>query len=250
MTREWKCARCSTKNSDDAFSCGTCGLLRGSAVPAPFLSEPPPAADAGYGVSSSEQVEAEASLLTPEPAPAGSTDEGVQWVEPAAAVPIWRRIPLGLFAGIAIALVVAGAGWYFAAGRSSSGDIEKAGDLAASDLLVGDCFDLKDPAAAETEDVTGLPCGREHEYETFFVGVLPEGPYPTDPDATFTKYVEDNCVPAFGDYVGKTYEESELEIFWFYPVADGWESGDRSVQCAVYHPRIHRLTGSLKGSTR
>ena len=60
----------------------------------------------------------------------------------------------------------------------------------------------------------------------------------------------DNCGPAFDAYVGKVYEESELDIYWFYPLSDGWNDGDRSVRCAASHPRIQRLTESIKGSNR
>jgi len=261
MASEWKCLRCSTKNSEGAFSCSSCGLLRGSAVPAPFLSEPStpdaperatPAVEPHEAVEPHGAVEPrgtvdEPETATPEISRLGSNAQD-GWIQPEPTAS-WRRI-VPIVVGIGIALVVAGAGWYFGAGRSSSGDIERGGDLAASELRVGDCFDLKDPAAEETEDVTALPCAQEHEYETFFVGVLAEGPYPADPDETFTSYVEDSCVPAFEPYVGKTYADSELEIFWFYPTSDGWASGDRSIQCAVYHPRIHRLTESLKGSDR
>jgi hypothetical protein len=150
---------------------------------------------------------------------------------------------------IAVLVVVGSvAGWYFGASRSSTGEISRGGDLTANDLRVGDCYDLKDPAAEQVEDVTARPCTDEHEYEMFFVGSLPDGAYPAV-DA-LESYVGDNCVPAFDTYVGKVYAESELDIFWFYPSSDAWSEGDRSIQCAAYHPRIHRLTESLKGSNR
>jgi Septum formation len=71
-----------------------------------------------------------------------------------------------------------------------------------------------------------------------------EGSYPTD-DA-FGTYVTQNCNPAFGACIGKAYDDSDLDIDWLVPTDDAWRSGDRTVQCAAFHPRIHRLTRSLR----
>jgi hypothetical protein len=146
--------------------------------------------------------------------------------------------------------VAAGAvgGLLFNASRGSSGEITKSGDLAATDLRVGDCFDLKDPSEDEIENVTAVPCTTEHEYEMFFVGAMPEGPFPND-DA-FVAWLDTNCVPAFDAFVGTAYESSKLDIFWLQPTSATWNDGDRSIQCAVYHPDIPRLTESLEGSAQ
>lgn len=162
--------------------------------------------------------------------------------------PQGRKIPVrfALWAVIAVAALIGG--WFVNAGRSSSGEISKSGSLHASDLRAGDCYDLKDPAADTIDEVTARPCTEEHEYEMFFVDSLVSGSYPDQ--AVFETFVVDNCGPAFASYVGKAYEDSELDVFWFYPEPDAWEGGDRSVQCALYHPRIHRLTASMKDSAR
>ena len=120
--------------------------------------------------------------------------------------------------------------------------------MTAADLRVGDCFDLKDPAADEVDDVTAGPCTVAHEFEMFFVGSLPEGEFPAD--QVFATYVKDNCYPAFGAYIGKAYADSELEMYSLTPTDDSWRAGDHSVQCAAYHPRVHRQTQSLKGSNQ
>lgn len=230
MAKGWKCARCSTLNNEAAINCSNCRLIRGGVVPAGLYTAYPAAPTLAEGV----EVEA----------PATVDQIGVA----SAATPLWRRIPIGwLVTGV---IVVAGgiAGLYFNASRSSTGEITKAGDLSAIDLRVGDCFDLKDPAADEVDDVTARLCTDEHEFELIFLGSMPDGEYP--PEDEFTTFVDDNCVPAFDTYVGKAYLESELDIYWFYPVSDGWAEGDRSVQCAAFHPRVHRLTESVKGSNQ
>jgi hypothetical protein len=39
-------------------------------------------------------------------------------------------------------------------------------------------------------------------------------------------------------------------MYWLAPTASGWRGGDRLVECAAYHPRVHTQTVSLKGSNR
>jgi Septum formation len=187
----------------------------------------------------------------------------------------WRRIPAGwLIAGVLVLLAGAVvAGWYFRgvnttttgapnatvtvtqgadASRSATGESGWLGGnphdykLRAVDLRVGDCFDDKDPYADEIEDVKSVPCTTEHEFEVFYVGAMSEGSYPTD-DALGT-YVTRNCLPAFGAYIGKAYDDSDLAIYWLAPTDDAWRSGDRTVQCAAYSLVIDRPTGSFRGT--
>ena len=250
MTDGWTCTRCGSANVEASLVCSTCGLTRPdddlAATSGPGLEGRSGNADTAAGAPS------EAAPTTEAPvsgwiAPDGSA-AGVPGGAPPPPVPLWRRIPLGW---VVVAVIVVGAaitGWYFNASRSSTGEITKQGDLTAADLRVGDCFDLKDPAANEINDVTAIPCSKEHEFELFFVGSLPEGAYPTE--EAFEAYVSTNCFPAFGTFVGKSYDDSDLDIYWLIPTDDAWRAGDREVQCSAFHPRVHRLTNSLKGSNQ
>jgi Septum formation len=187
------------------------------------------------------------SLQPPPPAPPTDPAAIPGWSGAEAPRRSWfQRIPAGWL--VVAVLVVGGAlvGWYVNAGRSSSGDITKAGDLNATDLRVGDCFDLKDPNVDTIDDVRALPCTTEHTYELFFRGTMPDGDYPTD-DA-FDAWMSANCVPAFGTYVGRAYGQSTLEVYYLVPSDDAWRSGDRSIQCAVYPSNNAHPTTSLKGS--
>lgn len=252
MARGWKCARCSTENGEGTLNCSNCGLIRGGVVVPSAYTPPPvptsptrppvpwsPTQSPGWA-SETDRVAAEA------PSP---VDPGVNaWVAPPTATPLWRRIPIGWL--VVAVFVAAGGigGLIFNASRSSSGEISRSGDMMATDLRVGDCFDVKDPAADEITDVTARPCTDEHEYELIFSGPMTDGDYPAE-DA-FTAFMKDNCVLAFDAYIGKAYADSELDIYWLIPLEEAWSAGDRSIQCAAYHPRIHRLTESLKGSNR
>ena len=235
MGKRWKCARCAADNDETAVSCASCGLIRGGVVVQPNTLAPRVATQAEAPVGPGDDDRMEATAVDADAVAAPSR-------------PLWRRIPTGWAIVIAIVVVSSVAGLIFNATRSSTGEIDKAGDLAASELRVGDCFDLKDPAAEQVGDVTARPCTQEHEYELFAAAVMPAGDFPAQ--ATLDSFANDTCTPAFESYIGKPYTESPLEIFVLQPTSDAWSGGDRSVQCAVYHPRVHRLTESLKGSNQ
>lgn len=149
---------------------------------------------------------------------------------------------------IGLVIVIAIGGAIFAARRDDGGQIVGAGDLQVFDLRPGDCFDLKDPADEEVTDVEAKPCNELHEFEMFHVTALPDGDYP-DED-TFVGYLERECLPAFAEFVGTSYQESRLDIYWLTPTEPGWGAGDREMQCAVFDPLDEELTESMEGSER
>ena len=77
---------------------------------------------------------------------------------------------------------------------------------------------------------------------------MPEGEFPAE--SVFEAYVTDNCYPAFASYIGRAYSDSQLSMYWLAPTDEGWRAGDRSVQCAAYHPEVKSQTQSLKGSNQ
>ena len=276
MTEKWTCPRCSNENEPWAVGCASCGSVRPdlSVAGRPPDPEPPttPSVDASAPDAAQAPVPGSAGLDQPSAPPAAQPmtswgpaptpalppdelaainstaagDEGVP--PPVAKAPLWKRLPLGwIVVGVLVAAGAVG-GLIFNASRGESGEITKSGDLAAEELRAGDCFDLQDPEAEELEKVTGLPCSSEHEYETFFVGTMAEGAFPTEEG--FLEWIDANCVPAFNEYVGLAYDASELDFTWLQPTSEAWNDGDRSMQCVLFHPRIHRLTESLKGSAQ
>lgn len=264
MAKGWKCPRCSTNNEETAFNCSNCALIRGGVVvPGSYpssqpSSDPNPIAP-GIGVDryGTAQPEGAAqrgeaarpdSLAPLETGPSDNDEPPSAWSATPPSKPIWQRLPWGWVLTFVIVGSGAIGGLIFNAGRSDSGEISKPGDLTVLDLRVGDCFDLKDATATEVEQVTAQPCSVEHEYEMFFVGAAPAGPYPgTD---AFLSFVDENCIAGFETYVGTAYANSQLDVFWLEPTESAWTAGDRTVQCAVYHPAKQRLTGSLKGSNQ
>lgn len=268
MAKGWKCPHCSTENAESTLTCSGCGRIQGSVVvpgsPPVQPVAPPPTDPSGYhgaplwnptgsatGTPAAPGSPAAPGTPAAPGSEAGPTEPG--WTVnldavPPASKPIWQRLPVGWL--IVGALVVAGGigGLIFNAGRSSTGEIDRSGDLTANDLRLGDCFDLKDPEAEEVLDVTAHPCTETHEYEVFFVGNMTAGAYPSDD--TVTTFVVDNCGPAFASYVGLAYADSKLDFSWLSPTSGSWSDGDRSVQCAAYDPDNARLTTSVRGSAR
>ncbi|HYN64892.1 MAG TPA: hypothetical protein VES36_09850, partial [Candidatus Limnocylindrales bacterium] len=85
------------------------------------------------------------------------------------------------------------------------------------------------------------------QFEMFHVDSLPDGDYPSEEQ--FGAWIEQNCLPAFGSYVGLGFEESVLDILPVTPTEDSWDD-DKSVQCVLADPGNEQLTSSLKGAAR
>lgn len=208
----WVCMRCYESNDEAAPSCAKCGLLRGAT---PVQGE-------------------EWTAPTAQPATGGG---GMSTV-------------LGLLARFwwVLAIVAVGiGGLIFNAQRDEGGQITQSGSMSVYDLRVGDCFDI-DREEELTDDVTARPCSESHQFELFFVGDMRDGAFPTDDE--FLAFLQDACVPAFGQYIGAPYETSRYDIFSFEPTADGWDSGDHAIMCAAFDPMEDELTSAVKDSAR
>ncbi len=238
MASGWTCGRCSAQNDEGAVSCRSCGMIRGGVVTQANVLTPPPPVAGG-------------------PAPGGYPGAPV----PGQGVSAKRSLAAGIIGNIGarlavlVVIVVIGAVVAFVsnAGRNSSGQIDKAGDMAPADLLVGDCFDLPndmlspDPNAT-IEKTTAVPCAQSHHYEVFYRGDITADTYPTE--AQLSDWTDQNCTPAFETYVGTTAAQTTLTYYYFFPSEASWSSGDRGVQCSLADPNLGPLTGTLKGSGR
>jgi len=152
------------------------------------------------------------------------------------------------FGWLIVVAVIGIGGAIFAAHRDSSGNITQGGSLQISSLQVGDCFNPKDIHATQAEEVDAKRCDETHQFEMMAIAAMPAGRYPTEAD--FESFVQATCVPAFADYVGIAYDASKLDVYWYFPLQDGWDAGDRTIQCAVYDPLDSSLVGSLRGAAR
>lgn len=230
MAKQWKCERCGTRNPDSTLTCATCRSIRGAVVVKPPAGTPDPWQ----------------APVQPPP--------GTYWTQPSLptqpAASSHRRARLI----VPVLLLVSGiVGLAVLVASPEAPPIETLTGAAPEtatwdELQVGDCVDIADASGEVVEGIDERPCTFEHEYEVFFSGAAEGSAYLSD--AEFDAFYRANCLPAFETYIGEAYEDSVLDIFWLIPTEDAWAEGDRTVQCLVYHPRIPRLTTSLKGSGR
>ncbi|TCC19488.1 DUF4190 domain-containing protein [Kribbella speibonae] len=112
------------------------------------------------------------------------------------------------------------------------------------DLTVGECFD----EATEEDEVIRQPCTDAHDAEVLAIPAIPGTTYPGD--SAINKAADRACAPAFGTYVGKSRDQSELYLDWWTPSKEAWDDGDHRVLCAAFGPDDDKLTGSVKNSHR
>ena len=216
MNERWVCKRCFADNEQTSATCHRCGLTRGA---------------------ESSTADQAAWAATPV-AGAGSGDGGGRGLLP----------QLLRFWWIPVVLIVLAVGYFTTARRDSQGLITDAGTVSVEDLRVGDCFVLATDAD-EISQVDAKPCNEPHDYEIFHVATWSrDGAYPSD-DEWFT-FIIDSCDPAFETYVGRSYMSSELEIIPLTPTEQGWDEGDRVLQCALLNPTGATLTSSMRDADR
>lgn len=211
MNERWVCKRCFADNNETDAACVRCGLTRGA--------ESTPVDQATWASQASSPV--------------------------ATQQPGWRRwIRFWWIPALAIFLAV---GYLASARRDDGGEITAGGTLSIEDVRVGDCFTFEE--ADEIGSVDARRCDEPHDYEMFHVATWTgDSSYPTE-DA-MTDFVANACIPAFSEYVGRTYDASRLDFVHFVPLEQGWEDGDRVFQCAMFDPDAPELSESLRNANR
>lgn len=125
----------------------------------------------------------------------------------------------------------------------------------AFDIAVGDCIVYPEEQAAEqsaetTEapsEIETVSCEQPHDSEVYTVFDLPDGDFPGDEEVMAA--ADERCAGDFEAFVGNSYDNSILDIEYFFPSEESWSfDGDREVACMVYHLEGEQLTGSVKGS--
>ncbi len=125
--------------------------------------------------------------------------------------------------GVVLALTLTGCGLL-------SGEITADVGECITMQLLDDQFD-----GAEEGELTGIPtvgCSEEHDGQVIHVYDIPGSDWPgTD---SVHSSIEEECLPAFEDYVGTSYGESDLDIYSLTPIEQSWDEGDREVICIAY----------------
>jgi hypothetical protein len=115
-------------------------------------------------------------------------------------------------------------------------------------LEVGWCLnDIDQPIAQEMTDVPTVPCGEPHQSEVYAEILIDEASFP-GVDAV-VDVAADQCTQAFESFIGLPFIDSELSFHYYYPTANSWAVGDRSVFCVAYDPAGDTV-GSLEEALR
>jgi hypothetical protein len=174
---------------------------------------------------------------TPPPWTAGP-DAPASWTLYAADTrPAWRRwlVTIGYVALVVLQVLIGIGIAHWAEGDDYA---------SVRDLAVGECFDYGN---AEDE-VLRQPCTVAHYGEIIGDVTLPEGPYPGDDGVD--EAADRACTHDFTAYVGKSPDDSELNLYYSTPTESLWNDGDRLVVCEVHGFAFIQLTGTIKNSHR
>lgn len=111
---------------------------------------------------------------------------------------------------------------------------------------VGDCVNTSD-FEGEVTEIPTVECSEEHDAQVFHLFDMEDGDFPGD-DAISTA-AEEQCLPAFEEFVDTGYQESSLDINFIGPSQDTWDQADdREVICILYTMDGSTSTESFEGS--
>ncbi|WP_168211887.1 septum formation family protein [Ruania zhangjianzhongii] len=111
---------------------------------------------------------------------------------------------------------------------------------------VGSCVNTSD-FEGEITEIPTVDCSEEHDAQVFHLFDMDDGDFPGD-DAISTA-AEEQCLPAFEEFVGADYQESSLDINFIGPSQDTWDQADdREVICVLYTMDGSTSTESFEGS--
>lgn len=164
--------------------------------------------------------------------------------------PMIRRLSLGVAAAASVMALLSGcsaiSGLLGGETRDESGEIVEGGNTDVFTLAEGDCIDDEstDEGATEVSDVPTVPCDDPHTWEVFANVTMTGDEYPGDVEVT--DYADENCLAEFEGFVGVAYDDSAHEYNYYTPTSDGWDMGDRTINCLV--GGVEQTTGSLRGS--
>jgi hypothetical protein len=205
----------------------------GGSSPPPPTTSPPPGA--------------------PPPASEAPSGRPPGWGPPSTRPRIW---PLLLLGALLLAAVVAAIAVFAPGIAGEMGGLARPGAVLVQDLEVGDCY--QGTVAKEGETIVAISvqkvdCAEAHTAEViaafdFEGGLAEQATYPGD--EIVAAEAEQGCLERFAEYVGVPYEESQLDIQYYYPLERNWLAGDRAVSCSVLDPQGANLEGSVRGTGR
>lgn len=89
---------------------------------------------------------------------------------------------------------------------------------------------MTDSGTATEPAIEVVPCSEPHGFEVFATTELAAGDYPGIGEAD--AQAQEFCRAEFGKFIGLEYDDSELDLQYFYPVESEWDTANgRAVIC-------------------
>ena len=120
------------------------------------------------------------------------------------------------------------------------------GNTSAFNVEVGQC--VQNAESEKISDLQVIDCAKPHQAEIFYTVEL--SAKQRIPEEDLSDYARDTCIDAFEDYVGRSYEESELDTTELYPSEESWATGERTIACFAISADGEPLVGSVKDSKK
>src|SRR5690606_6114103 len=99
-------------------------------------------------------------------------------------------------------------------------------------IKVGDCFNEGTYTDGEITDVEIVDCSETHELEATKSIILTDVSYPGD--AAIQDRGDAECLPAFEEYTGQSYDTfTDYDYTFYRPTTDSCGNGDREILCLV-----------------
>lgn len=134
-----------------------------------------------------------------------------------------------------LALVVSGCSMFeFGPERGDDGQVLERSELAARDLVVGDCFDFDSPDGSTVAEVIVIPCGEPHNYVVLQQGTLAAGDIKSQ---GLQNVVSTACEATFETFKdASTAVDRPRQQFLLFPLDDNRPDGDHNYSCAATDP--------------
>ncbi|MET9592704.1 septum formation family protein [Streptomyces sp. NPDC006516] len=161
---------------------------------------------------------------------------------------VTSRSARGISAAVAL-LAIGAVGCSDAIDSATAGAKKVVRQRSVFSLTPGDCYN-PNSGATESEEfsVEIVPCEEAHEGQV--VGefsIEGESKYPGDEGAS--KIADEQCPAESLKFISDTWAVPEgVELFYYYPTAESWATGDRSVSC-TYAKETGTFTDSLKNES-
>ncbi|WP_167510499.1 septum formation family protein [Paenarthrobacter nitroguajacolicus] len=130
--------------------------------------------------------------------------------------------------------------------RDDSGKPTESSVADAFKVKVGDC--IAEPSGTEVKDVSIIPCEQSHDLEAYAAKNIVADAYPGETEVATQS--EEFCGTEFATFVGVPFDESTLELTYFYPTTETWKASDREIVCLIGGASGTPTTGTLKGAAK